>query len=288
MSEERSPLVTIVLPTRNRCRYLPDAVESCLAQTYRNLELIVVDDCSSDDTERLAKEFMKRDERVKYIRNDQNLRLPESLNAGFRAACGEYLTWTSDDNMYRANAIDVMVRYMECHPEAGMVYAGFTSVDENLEFLSEMRPGSRKSLLERSAVGGCFLYRSSVREKVGDYSSEHELIEDFDYWLRISKHTNIHALQKGLYIYRFHSDTLTTAHSDKVPWLIARRIARELPYLKWASLKDRRNASLRIAVTALSRGRIFWAGYCLVICIFYAVISTFGSAERRASLAALL
>ncbi len=262
MSE--GPLVTIVLPTYNRCHYLPASIESCLCQTHSNLELIVVDDCSSDDTAKVVNAFIEKDERVRYVRNDRNLRLPESLNTGFRSARGEYLTWTSDDNMYRANAIDVMVRYLESHPKVGMVYAGYTAVNDDLEFLFEKRLGSKKIFLQRSPIGGCFLYRSSVRDVVGDYNPKHELFEDFDYWLRVSKHTDIHALQKGLYIYRFHSDSLSTAHSEKVPWLVFGHIARELPALKWASPGDRRDAYLKLAIFALERGRLLPAGRCFL------------------------
>ncbi len=91
-------LVSIVLPTYKRAHVLPSAIRSVLNQTYTNLELIVVDDNSPDDTRDVVASF--GDPRIRYVRNEPNLKLPRALNRGFSLARGEYLTWTSDDNLY--------------------------------------------------------------------------------------------------------------------------------------------------------------------------------------------
>lgn len=97
--------VSIILPVYNGERYLEQSIRSVLNQTYTDLELVIVNDCSTDYTETIIMKFVNEDKRVKYIRNDENMKLPGSLNVGFSHATGEYYTWTSDDNMYQEQAV---------------------------------------------------------------------------------------------------------------------------------------------------------------------------------------
>ena len=104
-----SKLVSIVLPVYNGERYLEDAIESVLGQTYTNLELIIVDDKSTDDSLNIANKYRILDKRVRIIANEENIKLPKSLNKGFEVAQGDYLTWTSDDNIYYQEATGLLV-----------------------------------------------------------------------------------------------------------------------------------------------------------------------------------
>ena len=90
-----TPLVSIVLPTYKRARVLPHAIRSVLAQTYANWELIVVDDNSPDDTAQVVAGFT--DQRIRYVKNDPNLKLPRALNCGFSLARGSYLARMLDN-----------------------------------------------------------------------------------------------------------------------------------------------------------------------------------------------
>src|SRR5438034_11794938 len=101
-SSHDSTLITIVLPTHNGAKYLRESIESCLGQTYHNLELVVVDDASSDATPDVIAEYS--DPRLISVRHGQNRGLPEALNTGFAHSRGHYLTWTSDDNRYAPEA----------------------------------------------------------------------------------------------------------------------------------------------------------------------------------------
>src|SRR5687768_16352258 len=105
------PLVSIVLPTYNGCRYLCESIDSCRKQTYPHWELILVDDCSTDDTPRIMAEAVRSDARIRSVRHETNKKLPSGLNTGFRLAKGDYLTWTSDDNCYRPEALAEMVAF---------------------------------------------------------------------------------------------------------------------------------------------------------------------------------
>jgi len=126
---ERKPLVSIVLPTYNGARYLRESIDSCLRQTYDNLELIIVNDGSTDETEEIVLSY--DDPRIVYAKHHPNAGLPRSLNVGFALAKGDYLAWTSDDNYYADNAIEVMVRKLqEWEPRVSMVYCDSYIIDE--------------------------------------------------------------------------------------------------------------------------------------------------------------
>src|SRR5687767_2807233 len=125
-----TPLISIVLPTYNGERYLAEAIESCLAQTCRDWELILVDDASSDGTPAVIARYARQDPRVRAIRNPANRKLPGSLNAGFARARGDYFTWTSDDNCYRATALAEMRAALAADPAVDIVYAGYTLIDD--------------------------------------------------------------------------------------------------------------------------------------------------------------
>ena len=130
MNTDSTSLVSIVLPIYNGEKYMRQSIESVINQTYKNWELIIIDDCSSDNTPHIAKEYANQDNRIKYYRNETNLKLPRGLNRGFSLSKGEYLTWTSDDNMFNPNAIEVMVDTIKTE-QVELVYASYDIIDEN-------------------------------------------------------------------------------------------------------------------------------------------------------------
>ena len=125
------PKVTIVLPTYNGSKYLRNSIESVIDQTYKDWELVIVDDCSTDETFQIANDFKQKDERIIVIHNCINKKLPASLNIGFQNAHGEYFTWTSDDNIYEKDAIEKMVKYLDANRNIPMVRADMLLIDEN-------------------------------------------------------------------------------------------------------------------------------------------------------------
>ena len=103
------PKVSIVLPTYNGEKFIRESIDSILYQTFTDWELIIVNDCSTDGTPNIVNRYAASDSRIRVIHNKENQKLPESLNIGFREARGEYLTWTSDDNMYLPSALEKMI-----------------------------------------------------------------------------------------------------------------------------------------------------------------------------------
>lgn len=219
----RTALVSIVLPVHNGAKYLRHSIDSCLSQAHKNIQLIIVDDGSQDDTPAIIREYAALDHRVIYITNEQNLGLPESLNAGFRLAEGEFLTWTSDDNLYAPHAIEYMVQQLCTFPKLGLVYCSTHQIDES----GDMRAGVSAcqhefnaafpptALLRWTAVTACFLYRREVMEVVGPYRPECRHFEDWDFFTRACIRFPAKFYFEPCYFYRKHAGSLTSAHSQK-------------------------------------------------------------------------
>lgn len=204
-------LISIVLPVYNGAKYLRESIDSVLAQTYTNWELLIVDDCSKDETPAIAQEYVQRDSRIRYYRNEQNLRLPRNLNKGFLLTRGDYLTWTSDDNRFRPEALEKMHGALVAS-NAQFVYCSMDVIDENDKLIETYiaKPESIKRLVGFNTVGACFLYTRKAYEAVGDYDHEMILVEDYDYWQRIAMRFKTVVVEEILYDYRRHSGALTS------------------------------------------------------------------------------
>ena len=206
-----NPKVSIILPTYNGEKYIKTAINAILAQTYNNWELIIVDDCSTDNTNKIINEFAQKDLRIKVIRNEVNKKVAASLNIGFSHAAGDYYTWTSDDNYYKPAAIEKMVKFLQKNPDYGMVYAISDMIDENGKKYAEWgaTPADAEKIFDANYIGACFLYTKGVAKKVGEYSQNLTLVEDHEYWIRIKLAAKITNIPESLYVYRLHSKSLT-------------------------------------------------------------------------------
>jgi len=266
------PRVSIVLPTHNRAGLLPRAVESCLGQSFRDLDLIIVDDGSTDATAEVARKLAENDSRVRIV-SQPNAGLPSALNRGFAQAQGEFLTWTSDDNRYHPTAIEAMVKTMERHPECGLVYTDFLLVDENGRVKNIVKNRSPSDLGGMNVVGACFLYRRSIAEKAGSYNVRLPLVEDWDYWLRLALLAPIHHLKEVHYDFLDHANSLTrnrqlevletefklrmlTSHPEARKSLYRKAVARRLATLHWAAGNKMKAIFFSVAERILSRGLV--------------------------------
>lgn len=234
-------MISIVLPTYNGARYLRESLDSCLAQADPDWELIIVDDCSTDDTPALVAEYVARDSRIRALRNPVNRRLPASLNEGFAHARGELLTWTSDDNRFRPAALQRMREHLEANPAADLVYTDFSVIDAAGRRTGPGWTGPAADLPFRDVVGACFLYRRALHDRLRGYDDEMALVEDYDFWLRASVEFRLEWLREDLYEYRWHDRSLTTTQETRIRLAHQRCLARNLPRLAWM------NADLRAA-----------------------------------------
>lgn len=211
IGDRLNELVSIVLPVYNGEKYLRESIDSVLNQTYNNWELIIIDDCSSDTSPDIAKSYAARDKRIHYYRNEQNLKLPKSLNRGFSLTKGNYLTWTSDDNRYLPDAIYTMVNTLK-ENDACFVFAACNVIDESGKITDTygVDKHSIKRIIGQNPVGACFMYTRDAYLKTGEYDPELFLVEDFDYWQRLCSQFKTVAIENILYDYRFHGGALTS------------------------------------------------------------------------------
>jgi glycosyltransferase involved in cell wall biosynthesis len=245
-------LVSIILPTYNGSCYLDQAVRSCIDQTYTNWELIIVDDASTDDTPALIAEFMAQDVRVRSVRHDTNRKLPAALNTGFRQARGDYLTWTSDDNCYRPNALAEMVSFLEGKTEIDFVYTDFTLIDKSGRPIKSVSVDPPEVLGLQGVSGGCFLYRRIVQKTLGSYDEALFLAEDLDFWVRALISFKLEPLHKDLYLYRDHDASLTRSQSHRVYRAHDAILRRHSKEMYWMTDKLRAHAYLRLAKKAMA------------------------------------
>ena len=208
--------ISIVLPVYNGERYLEESIESILQQTYSEWELLLLDDCSNDRTPVICSKYETLDSRVHYYRNERNLKLPGNLNKGLSLAKGTLLTWTSDDNRYRTNALERMYTVLKDN-QADLVYASYQVMDENGVYGESIKadPRAKDHIVGSNVVGACFLFTRNAYEKVGEYDTDLFLVEDFDYWQRMIACEKSVAIDEILYDYRWHSESLTSTKKQQ-------------------------------------------------------------------------
>lgn len=217
-------LVSIVIPLYNQSKYIEECIDSILNQTYSNIELIIVNDGSTDDTLKIVKKYSKKDKRIKII-NQNNLTTPLALNNGFKEIKGEYVTWVDGDDILYNNCIEVLVNDLKKHPGADMVYPNIRMVYDDLEPMTDniWRPTKGKpevvnmpdSLLNFNIkferyVPPIMLMKSIVAHTLGPFSKNRFYVEDYDYWMRInSLFTVIHSdTKEPLFDYRRHEESI--------------------------------------------------------------------------------
>jgi glycosyltransferase involved in cell wall biosynthesis len=220
-------LVSIILPVFNGEKYLHQAIISILGQNYAHWELVVVDDGSTDGTREIVKELQSRDKRIQY-HYQENAKLPAALNKGHELSTGEFITWTSDDNILKPDFLEVLVAEISNRPDVSMFYGNFQIIGEDGDVLidhaycaaDQYPPGSGNvystpdvtALQNYIFIGGAFLYRRVAYLLLGGYSENRFTCEDYDFFLRMNSQFKIrHTMHLDpIYEYRLHGDSLST------------------------------------------------------------------------------
>ncbi|MDC9723071.1 MAG: glycosyltransferase [Urechidicola sp.] len=201
-------IISIILPVYNGELFLSEAIESCLNQSCQNFELIIVNDCSTDGSLSIAKSYAAKDSRIIIIDNKENKKLPESLNIGHKKAVGEYITWTSDDNILKNNFLKVLVTSLKKN-KADIVYSNYDIILADGSLKRTHDAGPTEHLVFGNKVGASFLYKKEVFDKLSGYDDSLFLLEDYDFWLRASIRFKFFHVNDNLYQYRLHESSLT-------------------------------------------------------------------------------
>jgi len=152
---EKQPLVSIGLPVYNGARYLAEAIESILSQTYRRLELIICDNASTDGTEQICRRFASLDDRIRYFRNTANLGVSRNFNLAVERASGKYFRWAADDDRIAPEYLARCVEALEADPTIVLCHSQVIVIDENGEEFMNFcyRPGYGSSPVPSARFG---------------------------------------------------------------------------------------------------------------------------------------
>lgn len=212
----KTPTVSVIMPVWNGARYLNEAVQSILDQNFKDFELIIVDDASTDETSEILKNLSEIDSRITVIRNEKNIQLPASLNVGFRHSKGFWLTWTSDDNIMEKDCLEILTESVKTR-EAKFVFTDYKIINSEGAFVKISKTGPVEDILIENTIGACFLYSREILDVIGEYAEDKFMFEDYEYWVRISKagFRMMHLGEKCPYRYRIHNFQLS--HQRKLP-----------------------------------------------------------------------
>lgn len=210
MPSSRNPLVSVVIPTYDRPKFLSEAIESVLDQTYRNVELIIVDDCSprsaADAVDALAVDSLQAFELVRHERNRGGA---AARNTGIEAANGEYIAFLDDDDKWDEAKLGTQVRTFERSPDnVGLVSVGGRSIDQSGNIVHVSRPthsgNITKDLLCRNVLGSFSLcmVRTSIIDNVGTLDERFPSWQDQEWYIRVSQQYAVRSIPEPLVTYR--------------------------------------------------------------------------------------
>jgi glycosyltransferase involved in cell wall biosynthesis len=240
MREKFNPKVSIIIPVYNGSNYLREAIDSALAQTYKNTEIIVVNDGSTDEgkTDEICKSYGNK---IRYFKKE-NGGVSSALNMGIEKMQGEYFSWLSHDDVYYPNKIEEQVKVLDKLEDKNTVlYSNVEYIDENSEtiFKTEYEKEFSIQTLSNGVFpvfcgypNGCsMLIPKKCFEKVGTFDEELKTANDYDMWFRLFQKCPIQFTPKTLIKYRFHNNQGTKiapeesrlAESEKV-WIRAIKV----------------------------------------------------------------
>jgi filamentous hemagglutinin family protein len=235
-----SPRVSLITTVYNRVRYLGCAIESVLAQSFADFELIIWDDGSTDGSLEVAQGYAQKDQRVRVVVADHQGRV-QSLFDAHTLARGEYLAWVDSDDVLAPTALEESVAVLDADKAIGMVYSNYDVIDEQGENKGLGKrcqiPFSKKRLLLDFMTFHFRVMRRSVFELAGGIDVTVPCAVDYDLCLRLSEVTEISHLARSLYFYRVHEASISQSQRlAQVEWAkesIARALVRRGMDKEW-------------------------------------------------------
>ena len=191
------PLVTIAIPIYNADKYIRDAIQSCINQTYQNWELLLMCDGSTDNSTVMAKEMANGDSRIKIIDDGQNRGLIARLNQSVEMCETKYYARMDADDIMCINRIEEQVKFMEEHAEVDVCGSSIMTIDNNNNIIgSSFNEGRVNSFIHPTVFGRTEWFRENP------YANWALRAEDFELWIRTSGKSNFYALPQPLLFYR--------------------------------------------------------------------------------------
>lgn len=189
-----SPLISVIVPCYNQAEYLPDTLQSVLDQSYTNWECIIVNDGSSDNTEKVATQWVNIDIRFKYLK-EENGGVSKARNKGIEVALGEWILPLDGDDIIAKDYLRLAVEVIKDNSNVGIIYCkvNFFSIKEGKW---DLPPFDIKKLLIRNQIFNCGFFKKEDWRKAGGY--DEKMVygrEDWEFWINLLKTTNKEVIQ---------------------------------------------------------------------------------------------
>lgn len=203
-------LVSIIMPSYNTGKFIRATIESVLAQTYSNWELILVDDCSTDDTDDIVKAYLS-DQRIRYIKNETNSGAAVSRNRALREAKGKWIAFLDSDDLWESTKLEKQIAFMENH-DYHFSYTNYIEIDEK-SIPNGKHVTGPKRITKHGMYNYCWMGCLTVMydvETVGLIQIE-DIKKNNDYamWLKVCKKANCYLLDENLARYRKRSGSIS-------------------------------------------------------------------------------
>ena len=217
LSDHQLPLVSIVLPVFNGEKYLKESLDSVFAQTYKNWELIIINDGSTDGTEKIIQTY--HDKRIKYLPNDGNKGIIFSLNRGLQESNGHFIARLDADDVALPLRLEKQVEFLMENSDYVICGSYFQTVDSKDKLLKKVRfPSNDRDARSFLLLHNCFchstiLMRAEIVKEL-KYDEYFEICEDYDLWVRISRSGKILNLPIFTTLYRVHGNNISTTKHD--------------------------------------------------------------------------
>jgi glycosyltransferase involved in cell wall biosynthesis len=212
--------VSICIPTFNNAGMVAEAIQSALRQTYRRLEILVVDNCSTDETEQVVKSFMSQDSRLRYLRQVQNVGMPGNFNTCLASARGEYVLILCSDDILEAGCVTALVSALTASPASVLAACARTFVNAKLRPLKIVRARTKFEVIDglmvirdcvargnRIGEPSAVLFRRNVASR--GFNSHYSQLLDLEMWIHLATKGSAVFLPEALCQIRQHSEQLT-------------------------------------------------------------------------------
>lgn len=214
----RNPMVSVLIPTYNKGEFIEEAIESVLSQTYQDFELIIVDDCSSDNTIHIVKKFLY-DQRVSFFQNDKNLGIGGNWNKALSYATGKYIKYLMADDKFENRLLEKYVEIMEKNPEVSIItsYRGIFGDKEDVIKQPAVGIVDSKKAIELVLRHGNWIGEPTTvmfrRQDlwVGSFKTEFKFLLDIDMWVRLLTCGSLYVIPEVLSWFRQYSGQATKA-----------------------------------------------------------------------------
>lgn len=209
------PVISVLMPAYNAEKHIALAIESILSQTFADFEFIIIDDASLDRTPLIIEEYAKKDQRIVFLKNSQNLKISGTLNIGLQTAKGEFICRMDADDWSYPERLGTQLDFMKEHPEVVISGANIEVCDQNLDILNirtypKTDPQIRNKILKLNPFAHpVTFYKTEIAKKVGGYDANFNLAEDYDLYFRMGKYGQFANISKVLLKLRTHSQSLS-------------------------------------------------------------------------------